>query len=281
MSVGLASAFLILAMIAFAFVGYPLMRASNRRHDGFVSVPVLFLIAAIVAAIAIYAFIGRPTSSLDHTKPATASSRMQAPGAAGQEKAGSVSSLISGLEDKVARNPEDAGNWLLLAKSYHHLGRPADARAAFDKARELGAVDAGLESMLNSVVSAQTSSGTLAIGGQVVLSAEALRIVEPTDTLFIIARDANGPPMPLAVVKTRAAEFPLTFSIGDADAMVAGRSLSNAKSIVIEAKISGTGDALSTKEGLSAKSEPFDPANAPQLSLLLTPDTAMQPSAEL
>lgn len=59
-----------------------------------------------------------------------------------------VSSLVDGLVKRLHENPDDAGGWLLLAKSYRHLGRPAEANTAYAKAKQLGQSDADLEAWL-------------------------------------------------------------------------------------------------------------------------------------
>jgi cytochrome c-type biogenesis protein CcmH len=65
-----------------------------------------------------------------------------------RSKAAPVSQLLIGLEEKLARNPDDAGGWLLLAQSYRHLGQPESARRAYEKASQLGKTDAALETWL-------------------------------------------------------------------------------------------------------------------------------------
>ena len=55
-------------------------------------------------------------------------------------KVGSVDSLLSGLEARVASQPDDADGWALLARSYHFLGRQEEASNAIAKAQALGYV---------------------------------------------------------------------------------------------------------------------------------------------
>ena len=64
-------------------------------------------------------------------------------------KAGSVSTLITGLQARLAENPDDAKGWLLLAKSYEYLGDPAEARDAYARAVALGISDIEFEAKLN------------------------------------------------------------------------------------------------------------------------------------
>jgi cytochrome c-type biogenesis protein CcmH len=59
-----------------------------------------------------------------------------------------VNSLLAGLEQQLRDDPGDATGWLLLAKSYDHLGRTSDAAAAYDRATELGKSDNDLEARL-------------------------------------------------------------------------------------------------------------------------------------
>jgi cytochrome c-type biogenesis protein CcmH len=60
----------------------------------------------------------------------------------------SVASLVDGLASRLHENPDDAGGWLLLAKSYRHLDRPRDAGIAYRKAVALGKTDAELQAWL-------------------------------------------------------------------------------------------------------------------------------------
>ena len=55
-----------------------------------------------------------------------------------QGKAPAIDSLIEPLLKKLQDNPEDAGNWALLARSYEYLGRRQEANEAFARARALG-----------------------------------------------------------------------------------------------------------------------------------------------
>lgn len=50
----------------------------------------------------------------------------------------SVDNMVGGLEDRLRDNPDDGKGWLLLAKSYLHMGRMDEARDAYRKAESLG-----------------------------------------------------------------------------------------------------------------------------------------------
>jgi cytochrome c-type biogenesis protein CcmH len=62
-------------------------------------------------------------------------------------------------------------------------------------------------------------------------------------TLFIVARPADGSRMPLAVRRLAPERFPIDFSLGDGDAMTAGSPAWTAGPIVVEARLSRSGQA--------------------------------------
>jgi len=62
-----------------------------------------------------------------------------------QDKAASVDTLVGGLEARLEASPEDAKGWILLARSYDHLGEHDKAWNAYTRARDLGTTDTSLE----------------------------------------------------------------------------------------------------------------------------------------
>jgi cytochrome c-type biogenesis protein CcmH len=63
----------------------------------------------------------------------------------------------------------------------------------------------------------------------------------PDDALFIFARAAEGPPMPLAVVRKQVRDLPVEVELNDAMAMRQGLNLSAFERIVIGARVSRSG----------------------------------------
>ena len=148
--------------------------------------------------------------------------------------------------------PDDAAGWLLLAKSYRHLDRIEDARAAYSRATALGKSDASLDSSLNADVG-MASSG-VEVRGRINISDEAADALNATDTIFVVAKAVGGSPMPLAVLRRQASELPFDFVLNEDTSMVPGLGLSSADQIVVSAKISRTGDALQTEQAFEVKS---------------------------
>ncbi|TFG86073.1 MAG: hypothetical protein E4H19_06840 [Chromatiales bacterium] len=80
------------------------------------------------------------------------------------------------------------------------------------------------------------------IGVTVSLS-EALRAqVSPSAPLFVFVRDVQAAGPPLAVIRRKADELPLSLQISDADIMLPGRSLASVESATLVARIANGGD---------------------------------------
>ena len=80
-----------------------------------------------------------------------------------------------------------------------------------------------------------------------------------SDTVFIFARAVDGPRMPLAVLRVPARELPKQFRLDDSMGMAPGVKLSNAAAVIVEARISKSGNALPQPGDLSGKSPPVKP----------------------
>jgi cytochrome c-type biogenesis protein CcmH len=63
------------------------------------------------------------------------------------------------------------------------------------------------------------------------------------DTLFIFARAAQGPRMPLAIVRQSPVNFPVTVTLDDSQAMMPNLRLSGFSEVTVGARISRSGDA--------------------------------------
>jgi cytochrome c-type biogenesis protein CcmH len=97
------------------------------------------------------------------------------------------------------------------------------------------------------------------ITGRVDLEAALASKVALNDTVFIFARAAEGPRMPLAVLRIPAKELPRDFSLDDSMSMAPGVKLSAASSVIVEARISKSGNALPQSGDLFGRSAPLKP----------------------
>jgi len=82
----------------------------------------------------------------------------------------------------------------------------------------------------------------------------------PDDTLFISARAAQGPRMPLAVVRKQARDLPLTVTLDDSLSMIPGMTLSAFSTVVVSARISAQGKATLQSGDLFGESAPLPAA---------------------
>ena len=106
--------------------------------------------------------------------------------------------------------------------------------------------------------SATATVAAAAISGRVTLApALASRLAEG-DTLFIFARAAQGPRMPLAIVR-RGAVLPADFTLDDSMAMAPSLKLSAFAQVVVGARISRSGNATPQPGDLIGQSAPMAP----------------------
>jgi len=83
-----------------------------------------------------------------------------------------------------------------------------------------------------------------AISGTVSIDDKLRAQIKPGAVLFISARPAEGPRMPLAAVRLSPDRWPVRFELSDAQAMDPSRPLSGVPQVVIEARISASGTAM-------------------------------------
>ncbi|MDC3188662.1 c-type cytochrome biogenesis protein CcmI [Pseudoalteromonas elyakovii] len=88
-------------------------------------------------------------------------------------------------------------------------------------------------------------------------------------TLFVFAKAASGPQMPLAVVKMTEYSFPLTVTLSDSNAMVEGLNLSNVDKIILTARLSKDATVVTSSGELEGKSDVLERANVKEYSLLI------------
>jgi cytochrome c-type biogenesis protein CcmH len=251
-----------------------------------------------------------------------------------------VAAFAEQLAARLAQSPDDAGGWVLLARSYRMLGRNEESANAFARAVKLVPNDAGLladyadmlaitrgrmldgepyelvkralriepnhikalalagsaeferknyraavaywDRLLAQVPAdsefahavrasleeardlgklslAPAEGDAAAITGTVKLAAALAAQVEPNDTLFVFARAAEGPRMPLAIVRVKAGELPYEFRLDDRSAMTPNTRLSGQARVLVGARISRSGNATPQPGDLQATSPPVAP----------------------
>jgi hypothetical protein len=249
----------VMTMLAVSFVLKPLAGTERR------AVIVLLAVAVPAFAAAAYLTLGSPGVASASPRSATHETN------GGTAATGSVSSLIGGLAARLEDNPDDGKGWLLLARSYEHLNRPDDARAAYARAAALGETDASLAHLAigDSAASAADGSAGPVVTGSVDLSPSLRTLVAPGDILFVFARAPGQEGAPLAVVRKSAATWPVEFRLSDAESMVESLRLSDYEEVVVTARLSRSGDASNALSRLEAKSPPITVSNGTPVHLII------------
>jgi cytochrome c-type biogenesis protein CcmH len=105
----------------------------------------------------------------------------------------------------------------------------------------------------------QAAGGKERITGRVTLSDALKGKVSPDDTVFVLARAAEGPKMPLAILRKQVRDLPLTFELDDSMAMAPQMKLSAFEQVVVVARISKAGSAMPQPGDALGMSNPLRP----------------------
>jgi cytochrome c-type biogenesis protein CcmH len=133
----------------------------------------------------------------------------------------------------------------------------AAAAARWEKMLPLVAADSEeARSIQASVDEAKSLMEKRELKGTVSLSAKLKARAAPEDTVFIFARAAEGPPMPLAVLRKQVRDLPLAFSLDDSMAMAPGMRLSGFPRVIVAARVSKSGEAAPRPGDLQGSSPP-------------------------
>lgn len=181
-------------------------------------------------------------------------------------------SLVGEPEKLVERALEiDPSNLKALALSGTAAYQRQDfARAAKTWARMLPLVPPGSEDARVIAENVEEASKLAGIGsparpaakahpgvrGTVRLDAKLKKDVKPDDVVFVFARAAEGPPVPLAVMRARAADLPLRFSLDDSLSMAPGMTVSAYSKVVVTARIAKSGKPQAAPGDLQGASKP-------------------------
>ena len=197
-----------------------------------------------------------------------------------------MQAAIAKLADKLRQHPDDAEGWALLGRTYKATQHYAEARDAFrhaleaapgdtDLAREYAAAGTPDESgsALEAAPSAESSGAaemnTAHIVVNVALDPKFKDSVGPNDTLFVFAKAAHGPPMPLAITRLTAAQLPARLTLTDAMGMVPGLTLSRFPHVVVGARISKSGNATPQSGDLQTLSASTTTAQTKPVQLII------------
>lgn len=108
--------------------------------------PLVLSLLLPLAATGTYALLGTPDALL---------LRPPSPAATHAIDTSDIERMVAGLAARLERNPDDPPGWAMLARSYLAMGRPAQARAAFERIGEALQRDPALLAQYADVMAAQ------------------------------------------------------------------------------------------------------------------------------
>ena len=146
------------------------------------------------------------------------------------------------------------------------LGRALSSGIAEAKARAGGRVPE-VSQTPHRPDTAKTVSGTVRLSQALAASAA------PDDAVFVFARAAEGPRMPLAVLRKQVKDLPLRFELNDSMAMTPGRELSSVERVVVGARVSKSGSATPQAGDLEGASQVIQPGAH---GVIITIDSAVR-----
>jgi len=104
---------------------------------------------------------------------------------------------------------------------------------------------------------------------KVALDAKLKAKLAPDDVLFVYAKAASGPPMPLAIQRLKASQLPITVVLTDSMGMLPSMKLSQFPQVVIGARISKSGNAIAQSGDLQTVSKPIAVTSSAPIDLTI------------
>jgi len=196
---------------------------------------------------------------------------------------GAMDPVARGMLGRILREqPDHQGALLMLGMGTLRAGEREQALAVLTQLQMLRAAEVATNNgqrdseadqrIERLILEAQQGPQVAAAGIQVEvdLDPELARQLPAEAALFIFARTPSGPPMPVAVLKRPIAQFPLRVTLTNADSLQPTRLLSDQKELVLQAKISMTGNATPAADDWQAVPVPVTEANTGMVRLRIT-----------
>jgi len=146
----------------------------------------------------------------------------------------------------------DRGDYALAVRHWETLAQvvPPDdpqlgqIRDSIAQARQLAGMPAAASAAAPPSRAAPAAPATAQVSGTVRLAPALQARAAPDDLVFIFARAAEGPRMPLAVLRKRVKDLPAAFTLDDSLAMSPAAKLSGVSRVIVGARISKSGNAI-------------------------------------
>jgi cytochrome c-type biogenesis protein CcmH len=287
---------------------------SRPKHTAAPIVAALALAVVVpLGAFGVYHWVGAPPGAIGPTAAADShASTPEDPGGAGAapvpvDHRTDMQASIARLAEKLRQHPDDAQGWALLARTYKATQHYPEAREAFKHALEAEPGNVGLEREYAAAETPDAGSAASADSADsqavpqqcpasdntgdctepAVAPRDSARIVVkvsldpklkakvlPSDTLFVFAKAAEGPPMPLAIARLSAAQLPASVTLSDAMSMMPNMTLSRFPQVILGARISKSGNAVAQSGDFQTLSAAV--SNSPTEPVRLTIDQRVE-----
>jgi len=122
-------------------------------------------------------------------------------------------------------------------------GAPATDNAPFSGSKQAAAARPAAAPASAGTTTAKAAASS-SVSGVVKLDPALAAQAAPGDAVFVFARPASGGRMPLAVLRAKVKDLPLSFTLDDSMAMSPAMTLSSASQVTVGARISKSGNAI-------------------------------------
>lgn len=164
---------------------------------------------------------------------------------------------LGGLAEQQLGRPEKAlRRWLVLSPLLsENIEATAELSSLIDGvSTELGPRAAEIKQEFAQMgAQVETASNAAGLTVKVSLSADLQAEVTDSDTVFVFAKAKAGPPMPLAAARQPVSALPLTVHLDDSMALLPQMKLSGFEEVLVGARISKTGQAISQPGDLESE----------------------------
>jgi cytochrome c-type biogenesis protein CcmH len=147
----------------------------------------------------------------------------------------------------LALDPDDPKGLALAASAAAERGETGQAIAYWERLYRLLPPDSQTAARVAANLAAAKGIAkapvAASISGTLALAPDAGRTPGPDETVFLYARALDGPRMPLAVLRRTVRDLPLRFTLDDSQALTPERKLSGQEQVMVEARISASGNA--------------------------------------
>ena len=186
---------------------------------------------------------------------------------------------LKAIELALKSDPNHVKALVLAGTAAYNRNDYAGAVAYWERAVKVGPADSGLVEMARGGIAeardrvkfpattvasssppalpAPLPAAASGISGRVSLAPALQGKAQPEDTVFVFARAANGPRMPLAILRLQVKDLPAAFTLDDSLAMSPATRLSTAGAVVVGARISKSGQAMPQPGDLEGMAGPL------------------------